>query len=107
MAVQAIFRYVQFAANKPLGKGSFPFQDRIPFLSPEEQFGGLFAPETFRILDRLLIKIPILLQARDRSVLNKRIGWLKDPSFYQERLNRIAHGKEGILRFAIHPEKSR
>src|SRR5258708_16306499 len=102
MAVQAIFRYVQFAANKPLGKGSFPFQDRIPFLSPEEQFGGLFAPETFRILDRLLIKIPILLQARDRRVLNKRIGWLKDARFYHVRLNRIAPSDQGYIRSSIH-----
>ena len=97
MPIQAIFRDVQFAANEPLGEGSFPFQHGVPFFLPEKEFSRLFVPEPLRILDRLLVKLLVLFQARNQRVLHEPIGWLKDPRFYQVRLNRIAHGEEGFL----------
>jgi hypothetical protein len=56
MAIQAIFRDVQFAADKPFRVRRLPIEDLLIRFPPDELFLRLPVPEFFWAIDRLIIE---------------------------------------------------
>src|SRR5512143_2665812 len=64
MAVQAIFRNIEFPADEPFRERRLPFKDLLPRRAPD-QFLRFARPELGRLPDRFSIQASILSQALD------------------------------------------
>ena len=80
VAVEAVRRGIELAADEPLGVGQLPVEDRRPLRVPVEQFGGLRGPEPFVVGSRLVVQerpgdegIALdVLGRRERAVLGEQ-----------------------------------
>ncbi len=96
MTIEAIFRDVQFSADKPFREGRLPFEDLFPRLLPD-QFAGLARPEFFRLTDRFPVHSSVLLEAADTGFLGKITRGLEDAVFLEVGLDVLFHEGNGTL----------
>src|SRR5215467_13712776 len=73
MSVQAIFREIEFAADKPLCKRRFPFENFFPRRAPEK-FACFARPKLGGLPDRFPIHPPVLTEAFNTSLLREIFG---------------------------------
>src|SRR6266513_1999328 len=90
MAVQTIFRDVQFPANEPFRERRLPFEDFLPRRAPD-QLLRFARPELGRLPDRFSIHSPILSQALDPRFTAETRCWLENALFDQMRFNVVVH----------------
>src|ERR1700722_665978 len=62
VAVEAVVREVDLAADKPLGPRAIPFENFVPFLEPVQLIGDT-APELVGIVNRFLVKALVFSEA--------------------------------------------
>jgi hypothetical protein len=67
MAIQAIFRDIEFAADEPLCERSFPFENFFPS-SPPNEFVRFACPKLGRLPDRFPVHSPVLSEALDSRI---------------------------------------
>jgi len=77
MSIQTIFRDVEFAADEPLRKRHFPFQNLFPFGAPDE-LARFSSPEFCRLPDRLPIHSPILIETFDSRPFREVSRWFEN-----------------------------
>ena len=97
MAIQTIFRDVEFAADEPLRKGRFPFQDPFPFGAPD-QLARFSSPELCRLLHRFSIHSAILSETFDSRVFREVSCRLENALLDQMRLDIGLHEQSLICR---------
>src|SRR6266576_5261359 len=90
MAVQTIFRDVQFPANEPSCERRLPFENFLPRRAPD-QLLRFACPELGRLPDRFSIHSPILSQALDPRLAAESRCWLENAFFDQMRFNVVVH----------------
>ena len=80
VAVDAVRRHVERAADEPLGVGQLPVEDRRPLLVPVEQLHRLRRPEPLVVRGRLVVQEGAgdegvaldVLRGRERAVLGEQ-----------------------------------
>ena len=97
MAIQTIFRDVEFAADEPLRKGRFPFQNLFPFGAPD-QLARFSSPEFCRLLHRFSIHSAILSETFDSRVFREVSCRLENALLDQMRLDIGLHEQSLICR---------
>ena len=90
VAVQTIFRNVEFAAHEPFRKRRLPFDNLFPRRAPD-QLLRFARPELGRLPDGLSIHSPILSQALDLRFTAETRCWLENAFFDQMRFNVVVH----------------
>ena len=91
MAIQAVFRDVEPAADEPFGKGRVPFEHDAPRHAPF-QFGGFLGPEGVRVFGGKLVKPIIVLTRADPRPLRKVRRGREHAVFVEVRLDVLAGG---------------
>src|SRR6266581_1967511 len=97
MSIQTIFRNIDFAADKPLRKGRFPFEDFFPSDAPD-QLARLARPKFSWLLDRFLIHPPVLVETFDSRLLREVLWWFENALLNQMRLDVVVHEQSLICR---------
>src|SRR5215510_13920653 len=64
MPIETVVRNIGLAADKPLGKRLFPFENLIPFFEPVK-FAGNLGPESIGIFNGTLIDAIVIFAAFD------------------------------------------
>jgi hypothetical protein len=96
MTIEAIFRDIELAADKPFRERQAPIEDSGPFFAPE-QFGGLFRPKFLRRFDRFRIQLLVLGEGLDMGAFDKLLRGFENAIFDQVRFDGGAHlGKCGM-----------
>src|SRR6478672_3686737 len=97
MAIQTIFRNVQFASDEPLCEWRFPFQNLFPFGAPD-QLACFSSPEFCRLLHRFSIHSPVLSETFDSRVFREVSCRLENALLDQMRLDIGLHEQSLICR---------
>src|SRR6266567_5231075 len=105
MSIQTIFRNIDFAADKPLREGRFPFEDFFPSDAPD-QLTRFARPEFGRLLDRLSIHASILIEAFDPCLRREIVRWLENALLDQMRFNIVVHEQSLICRRDLFGKRS-
>src|SRR5271165_6671419 len=91
MPVEAVFRDIQLAADKPLGERFVPLQYGLPFRMPHQEFRSLLSPELLRVLNRFAVEFLVFLEAGDVRFMREGFGRLENPAFNQVSFNMLGH----------------
>src|SRR6266849_3492824 len=86
VAVKAVVRQVELAADEPFCPGTIPFEDFVPLFEPV-QLTGDAPPELLGIVDRLLIEALIFGETLDVSLLAELRWTLEFALLLQNRIN--------------------
>src|SRR4029078_3886471 len=95
MAVQAIFRNVQFPAYEPFRERRLPLDNLVPRLTPGHVL-RFSCPTLGRLVDRFSIHSAVLSQTLDPRLTAEAGCWLKNAFFDQMRFDIVVHGQSLI-----------
>ena len=86
VAVEAVIRDIDLAADKPLGKWSIPLKHRVPFFEPI-QLSCLLSPKSLRVGLGLGVELFVFGEALDVSFRRKFRRRREDAVFVQCRFD--------------------
>ena len=76
MAIEAVIRKIELAADEPPRPGMVPLENFVPLFKPVQLFGNA-APKLFRLFDGLPIDALVVCLALEMSAAAKIIGRLE------------------------------
>src|SRR6266571_107405 len=105
MPIQTIFRNIEFAAHEPLREWRVPLEDFFPRRAPD-QLRRFTRPEFGRLLDRLSIHAPILIETFDPRLLREILRWFENALLDQMRFDVVVHEESLICRRDLFGKRS-
>src|SRR5437764_3138557 len=105
MPIQTILRDVELATDKPLREWRVPVENFFPRRAPD-QLARFARPEFGRLLNRLSIHAPILIETFDSCVFCEILRWFENTLLDQVRFNIVVHEQSLICRRDLFGKRS-